>query len=109
MKNLLAGLLGFLLILLVISPISAAEIDYYSYEIVDTYHHDITAFSQGLYYKDGVIYEGTGKYGESDLRKYRPGKEEIIAQHELPEEFFGEGITLLNNKIYQGTWQEGTV
>ncbi|MFN2364588.1 MAG: glutaminyl-peptide cyclotransferase [Halarsenatibacteraceae bacterium] len=109
MRNLLAGLSGVLLILLIVFPVSAAEIDYYSYEIVDTYYHDRNAFSQGLYYEAGIIFEGTGRYGESDLRKYRPGEEEIIAWHELPEEFFGEGITLLNNKIYQGTWQEGTV
>ena len=109
MRNLLAVLLGFLLILLVISPVSATEIDYYSYQVVDTYYHDRNAFSQGLYYEAGIIFEGTGRYGESDMRKFRLGEAEIIAWHQLPEEFFGEGITLLNDKIYQGTWQEGTV
>lgn len=109
MKKPVTGLGLLVVILLVITPVSARAIDYYSYEIVETYYHDRNAFSQGLYYEDGLIFEGTGRYGESDLRKYRPGDKEILARHELPEEFFGEGITLLNDKIYQGTWQEGTV
>lgn len=109
MKNSLRCLSGFILVLLIIFPVSAGDIDSYSYEIVDTYSHDRTAFTQGLYYENGIIYEGTGKHGESVLRKYRLDDGTIIAEHELAEEFFGEGITLLNNRIYQSTWKEETI
>ncbi|OYQ38084.1 glutamine cyclotransferase [Flavobacterium cyanobacteriorum] len=78
------------------------------YEIVNIYPHDIQAYTQGLeFYRDTLI-EGTGQYGESNLRKtdYRTGK--VYKQVNLWGKFFGEGITVLNNKIYQLTWRENT-
>lgn len=85
---------------------SADDINNYSYEIVNTFPHYRTAFTQGLHYEDGIIYESTGRYGDSLLKKYRLEDGRIIARHELPEKYFGEGITLLGNRIYQGTWRE---
>ena len=84
----------------------------YDYQIVKTYPHDPKAFTQGLEFKDGVLYEGTGgKDGDdffSSLRKvdYTSGK--VIQKYDLPREYFGEGITILNDKIYQLTWREMT-
>ncbi len=78
-----------------------------SYKLINTYPHDINAFTQGLeFYKD-TLYEGTGLNGESSLRKtdYKTGK--IIKQINLDRRYFGEGISILNNKVYQLTWQNG--
>lgn len=77
----------------------------FSYNIVNTYPHDPSAFTQGLeFYKD-TLYEGTGRNGESSLRKidYKTGK--VLKQINLEDRYFGEGITILNDKIYQLTWQ----
>jgi len=84
----------------------------YDYQIVKTYPHDPKAFTQGLEFKDGILYEGTGgKEGDdfySSLRKveYTTGK--VLQKYDLPREYFGEGITILNDKIYQLTWREMT-
>jgi glutamine cyclotransferase len=78
------------------------------YDIIDTYPHDTGAFTQGLILKDGFLYEGTGLYGESSLRKVELETGRVLQQFNLPGEFFGEGITILNNKIYQLTWKKQT-
>jgi glutamine cyclotransferase len=78
------------------------------YEIVNTYPHDTGAYTQGLeFYRDTLI-EGTGQYGKSNLRKTNYQTGEVYKQVPLGEKFFGEGITVLNNKIYQLTWRENT-
>jgi len=76
--------------------------------IVNSYPHDTGAFTQGLIFHNGSIYEGTGLYKKSTLRKVNldTGKIEMI--HKLPDQYFGEGITLLNGKIYQLTWRSKT-
>ncbi len=77
----------------------------YSYEIINTYPHDSNAYTQGLeFYKD-TLYESTGQRGESTLRKiaYKTGK--VLNQIQLNDVYFGEGITILNNKIHMLTWQ----
>jgi glutamine cyclotransferase len=94
------------------SPKTSAPVPTYDYEIVKTYTHDPKAFTQGLEFHDGVLYEGTGGKDDdpffSSLRKvdYATGK--VLQKHDLPREFFGEGITILNDKIYQLTWREFT-
>ena len=77
------------------------------YKLIHTYPHDINAFTQGLeFYKD-TLYEGTGLHGESSLRKtdYKTGK--IYKKIDLDRKYFGEGISILNDKVYQLTWQSG--
>jgi len=79
----------------------------YTYELINTFPHDINAFTQGLeFYKD-TLYEGTGLNGESSLRKtdYKTGK--IYKKIDLDKRYFGEGISILNDKVYQLTWQSG--
>ena len=80
----------------------------YSYKIINEYPHDITSYTQGLEFYNGELYESTGQYRESKLRKvdYKTG--EVIKNVDLADEFFGEGLTVLNNKIYQLTWKRGT-
>lgn len=79
-----------------------------NYKIVNTYPHDINAYTQGFEFYNGVLLEGTGQYRESTLRKtdYKTGK--VIEQVKLEDKYFGEGITVLKDKIYQLTWQEKT-
>lgn len=84
------------------------EPEIYTYEIVNSYPHDITSYTQGLEFHNGVLYESTGQYGESKLRKIDYSTGDVIKQKELSNGFFGEGLTILNNEIYQLTWQEDT-
>lgn len=78
----------------------------YSYKIINEYPHDITSYTQGLEFYNGVLYESTGQYGESKLRKvdYKTG--EILNYINLKSEFFGEGLTIINNQLIQLTWRE---
>ncbi|MEL0649810.1 glutaminyl-peptide cyclotransferase [Algibacter sp. TI.3.09] len=80
----------------------------FTYNILNEYPHDITSYTQGLeFYKD-TLYESTGQNKESKLRKvdYKTG--EVFKNINLADEFFGEGLTVLNDKVYQLTWQKGT-
>lgn len=78
---------------------------YYTYEVVNTYPHDITSYTQGLEFHNGELYESTGQKKESKLRKVNFETGEILKNIDLDESYFGEGLTILNNKIYQLTWQ----
>jgi glutamine cyclotransferase len=79
--------------------------DIYSYEIVNTYPHDITSYTQGLEFYNGELYESTGQRGESKLRKVDFETGEVLQNVDLSPKFFGEGLTILNDQIYQLTWQ----
>ena len=76
-----------------------------TFQIVHTYPHDRTAFTQGLEYRDGFLYEGTGLNGRSTLRKVELRTGKVVQQVAIPYEHFGEGITLLAGEILQLTWQ----
>ncbi len=79
----------------------------YTYNIVNTYPHDQTAYTQGLeFYKD-TLYESTGQYGNSSLRKTNFQTGEVLLKVDLADKYFGEGLSVLNDKIYQLTWNEG--
>ena len=75
------------------------------YTIINTYPHDTSAYTQGLEFYRDTLYEGTGQYGTSYLRKteYKTGK--VYKEVKLSDHIFGEGITILNNKVYQLTWK----
>lgn len=77
----------------------------YSYNIVNTYPHDPDAFTQGLVFEDGALYEGTGLLGNSTLRRVELETGAVLQIYELPDQFFGEGITIYGDKIIQLTWQ----
>jgi glutaminyl-peptide cyclotransferase len=78
------------------------------YKIVNTYLHDPTAYTEGLLFKDGVLFESTGQYGMSDVRKVTLETGAVIQKKPLPANVFGEGITYLNGKFYQLTWTNKT-
>jgi uncharacterized repeat protein (TIGR01451 family) len=80
----------------------------YTYTIVNAYPHDPDAFTQGLVFEDGVLYEGTGLWGRSTLRKVTLETGEVIQSYDLPSEFFGEGITIYGDEIIQLTWRSHT-
>jgi glutamine cyclotransferase len=77
----------------------------YTYNIVNTYPHDRTAFTQGLVFEDDVLYEGTGQYGHSTLRRVELETGDILQIRELSDEFFGEGITIYEDEVIQITWK----
>jgi glutamine cyclotransferase len=79
----------------------------YTYELLNTYPHDITSYTQGLEFYKGVLYESTGQYGESKLRALDYKNDAILNNVNLSRSYFGEGLTVLNDKIYQLTWKEG--
>jgi glutamine cyclotransferase len=77
----------------------------FSYEIVRTYPHDPAAFTQGLAFDEGVLYEGTGLHGQSSLRVVELGTGDVVAMNSLHPRLFGEGVTVLGDKIIQLTWK----
>lgn len=81
------------------------NIPIYSYNIINTYPHDVSAYTEGLVFESGFLYESTGRFNESTLRKVDLQTGEILKLQKLNENYFGEGITLYNNKIYQLTWK----
>ncbi|MGJ8738568.1 glutaminyl-peptide cyclotransferase [Zobellia laminariae] len=79
----------------------------YTYEIIAEYPHDNRAYTQGLEFHNDTLYESTGKKGRSSLRKVDFKSGEVLQQVDLDQTYFGEGITILNNKIYMLTWRSG--
>ena len=86
----------------VIVPLDAIPI--YTFVVVNTYPHDLSAFTQGLVYENGFLYEGTGIPGRSSLRRVEPETGNILQMIELAPQYFGEGITIWGNTIVQLTW-----
>jgi glutaminyl-peptide cyclotransferase len=85
----------------------AASLPLYSYVVVHTYPHDRDAFTQGLQFVDGILYEGTGLNGRSSLRKVKVETGEVLQKRDLPQQYFGEGITVFNRELFQLTYQSG--
>lgn len=81
---------------------------FYSFEIIKELPHDTQAYTQGFIYHNGFLYESTGQYRKSSLRKINPNTGEIIKNIKIPDKYFAEGLTIFNNKIYQLTWFENT-
>jgi len=86
-------------------PSARAAAPVYGYTVVHVYPHDPAAFTQGLIFENGVLYEGTGLYGESSLRKVELETGEVLLQRNLAPEYFGEGVTALRDTLYQLTWR----
>jgi len=75
-----------------------------TYKIINIFPHDREAFTQGLAFENGVLYEGTGRYGYSALRKIELETGNVLQTRKLPDEFFGEGITVYGDNIIQLTF-----
>jgi glutaminyl-peptide cyclotransferase len=86
----------------------ARSVTYYGYDIVNQFPHDPEAFTQGLVYENGWLYESTGLYGRSSLRRVDLETGRVEQLYQLPDEYFGEGITIWQDRIIQLTWREGT-
>jgi len=79
-----------------------------TYEVIATFPHDSNAFTEGLYYENGFLYESTGLYGHSSMRKVDLQSGSVIQKTQLAEDLFGEGLTVVGDKIYQLTWKANT-
>lgn len=75
------------------------------YRVVAVYPHDPQAFTQGLVYQDGVLYEGTGLNGQSSIRKVKLENGEVLQIHKLDPQYFGEGIAIAGDSLFELTWQ----
>lgn len=79
----------------------------YTYRIINQYPHDISYYTQGFEFQGDTLYESTGLKGKSLIVKMNPFSRKIYQKKSLESRYFGEGITVLNDKLYQLTWQEG--
>jgi len=77
----------------------------YTYKIVNTYPHDTGAFTEGLIYSDGYLYESTGLNGQSSIRRVDLTTGDVMQEHSLPSQYFGEGMTIIDNRVIQLTWR----
>lgn len=85
--------------------IAPPSIPTYTFTIINAYNHDRNAFTQGLAFENNTLYEGTGLYGESSLRKVDLPTGKVLQVHTLPNEYFGEGIAIFRDSVIQLTWQ----
>ena len=85
----------------------AVEPLFYTYEVVAEYPHLRTSYTQGLQFVDGELWEGTGEYGDSQILRTDLATGKVLQSKKLSKEEFGEGITMLGDKIYQLTWLNG--
>jgi glutaminyl-peptide cyclotransferase len=85
----------------------AATLPIYGYSVVKSYPHDPGAFTQGLEYVDGVLYEGTGLNGRSSIRRVNLETGNVLKQHNVGAQYFGEGITVFKSDLIELTWQSG--
>ncbi|MCY4356794.1 MAG: glutaminyl-peptide cyclotransferase [Gammaproteobacteria bacterium] len=98
-------LTGTLLVLVGATNASAqSTVPRYGFRIVGTYPHSVDAFTQGLFFHEGFLYEGTGKRGRSSLSKRRLEDISVEQSATLPRRYFGEGIERVNDRVYQLTW-----
>jgi glutamine cyclotransferase len=85
--------------------ISQPRLPVYGYRIVRVYPHDPKAFTQGLQYLDGFLYEGTGLNGSSSIRKVKLETGEVLQKRDVARAYFGEGITVFKSDLIQLTWE----
>lgn len=89
-------------------PETPSMIPIYTYRLINTYPHDPNAFTQGLAFEEGVLYEGTGRVKQSTLRRVELETGQVLKLHRLPDHVFGEGITLCGDRIIQLTYTSHT-
>lgn len=101
-----------LFLLLCCAPIlsqAQEEVPRYGFKVLNTYPHNINSFTQGLVYHEGFLFEGTGKNGQSSLSKINLEDGEVLMSKNMSQRYFGEGIEIVDDKIYQLTWQSHLV
>ena len=97
------------LVLFLASCGARGEVTIYDYTVVNSYPHNTRFFTQGLQVHEGYLYEGTGRYGESALMQLRLDDGEVLKRKALGSRYFGEGITIAGDRIFQLTWRENMV
>jgi len=102
------GAFGLLLALVAAATtVRAAPIPVYGVEVVRTYPHDAHAFTEGLFYLNGFLYESTGQFGSSVIRKVRLESGAVVRSTSLPTDLFGEGIVNWGDQLFSLTWKNG--
>src|SRR5580704_10158062 len=86
-------------------PASQTGVPEYTYEVIHVYPHDPMAFTEGLFYLDGFLYESTGLEGESSIRKVRLETGEVAQRYDIPGQYFGEGIVNWKNRLIELTYR----
>jgi glutamine cyclotransferase len=86
-------------------PTNSTIVQHFGYNLVNTYPHDTQAFTEGLIFDDGYLFESTGLLGNSTLRRVDLSTGKVLQEITLPVQYFGEGITIVNDTIVQLTWQ----
>ncbi len=100
--------LNALVMLLVLAPLSAAfaaPTPVFTYQVAHTFPHDPTAFTEGLFYQDGYLYESTGLEGQSSIRKEKLETGEVVQRIAIPDQYFGEGIVAWKGRLIELTWR----
>ena len=95
----------FLILALIGLPAAQAAVPVYSYELVKTYPHDTQAFTEGLFYLNGFLYERTGLEHQSTIRKEKLETGEVLQKIDVPPQYFGEGIVNWKNRLISLTWK----
>ncbi len=91
-----------------ITILSATVPKVFTFKIINTYPHDITSYTQGLEFYNGILYESTGQFKASKLRQVDHATRTLLKNINLDDAYFGEGLTIINDKAYQLTWRSGT-
>ncbi|HET8897211.1 MAG TPA: glutaminyl-peptide cyclotransferase [Rhodanobacteraceae bacterium] len=102
------ALLALLLTLAASAPVRAGDVPVYGYNVVKSYPHDTGAYTEGLFWLDGHLYESTGEIGQSSIRKVDLKTGEVVQIKRLPPPYYGEGIVAWKDKLYELTWRNGT-
>ena len=96
--------LGFILLSLLLCACTQAQVKQYRVKVVKEYPHDDKAYTQGLFFHDGVLYETTGQFGESSVRTVDLQSGKPVQQKKLNGKYFGEGSVVLDGELYFLTW-----
>src|SRR5919198_3818662 len=99
----IAALIAGVIVIDQVTP--ATKLPTYTYQIVHVYPHDPGAFTQGLQYVDGALYEGTGLNGRSSIRKVKLETGDVLQKRDVSPQYFGEGITLWKSELIELTWR----
>lgn len=87
--------------------VAAAEVPVYDFDVVHVYPHDRTAFTEGLFYANGFLYESTGLENHSSIRKVRLETGAVVQKVDIPAQYFGEGIVNWGRRLVSLTWKSG--
>lgn len=100
-----SGALAASLLALAACGVSRAAVPVYTYEVVHTYPHDVHAFTEGLLYLNGVLYESTGLEGHSSIRKVQLESGRVLQKIAIAPQYFGEGIVVWKHELISLTWK----